>query len=259
MELFKFKKLSQYSNIEHFVTNRVGGKSEHPYRFNNMSLETTDFYTVENRKLLAEKIGLSLQHFVYQYQTHTKNVTIITNEHQGRGVEFIEDAIQENDAMITSEREICLVVMAADCVPILLYDSGQNIIAAVHAGWKGTVQRIVFETVQKMIEKFNSAPQNIIAGIGPSIGECCYEIGNDAYEIVSKNLQSSDEFLKFYPDKQKFHLDLWLANKLQLIDAGLVENNIEIANICTKCNNDLYYSARCNDLGRFSAGIYLKS
>lgn len=258
MELYKFKNFSQFSNIEHFVTTRKGGYSVFPYANNNMSLESSDNQTVNNRLKLSEKIKLPLENFVYQYQTHTKNIELVTACHKGRGITDIRHAIQENDAMITSEPEICIVVMAADCVPVFLFDSKKNIIAAIHAGWKGTVQKIVYETVTTMIKEYNSNPADIIAGIGPSIGSCCYEIGNEVVSIISENFTNYKELLIYKSEQQKFHFDLWLSNKLQLIDAGVKSENIEIANICTKCNNNSFYSARCGDKGRFSAGIYLK-
>ena len=258
MELFRFKNLSEFNDLEHFVSTRKGGFSKPPFEFNNMSLECNDIHTIINRKELSEILNLPLENFVYQYQTHTKNVIIINQSHKGRGTTDINDALQDNDAMITSEKQICIVAMAADCVPVLLFDSENKIVAAIHSGWKGTIQEITKTTVQKMIDEFNSKPENIFAGIGPSIGKCCYEIGNEVAEKIKSKLEYSDKVLFFNNKTQKFHFDLWLANKLQLEKIGINTKNIEIAEICTKCNQDFYYSARNNDLGRFSAGIFLK-
>jgi len=258
LELFKFKNLSLEKDIEHFITTKKGGFSKPPFEFNNMSLENSDTRTVENRKKLAKELNLNLENFVYQYQTHTDNITIIDQSHKGKGIIDINDAIQENDALITNKRKICLVVMAGDCVPILLYDRNLKIIAAIHAGWKGTVKKIPSKAVELLFEKYNSKPQDIIVGIGPSIGKCCYEIGDEVKKQIESNFQYSNKLLKFNPERQKYHFDLWLANKLQLVEIGISDENIEIAEICTKCNQNTYYSARTGDLGRFSAGIFIK-
>jgi len=258
LKIEKFENLSKFENLGHFITTRQGGLSLPPFEFANMSLENEDKFTVRNRHLLAKQINLSINNFVYQYQTHSNNVTIVNEQNCGMGVANIKTAIQDNDAMITHNNNVCLITMAADCVPILLYDTENKVVAAIHAGWQGTYKRIVQKTIEKMSLNFNSQPQNIIAGIAPSVGICCYETSNEIYEKFKTEFKFYNQIFNFNEATKKFHLDLWEINKLQMIELGLKPENIELKNICTKCNNNLYYSARNGDLGRFSVGIYLK-
>jgi len=257
IRLEKFDNLSKYVDIKHFITTREGGISLPPFQFANMSLENSDEFTIENRKLLAKQLDISFDRFVYQYQTHTNNVTVVTEKFCGFGTNDINTAIQGNDAMITNQKNICLLAMAADCVPILLYDFENKVVAAIHAGWKGTHKRIVQKKKKKMEEEFNSLPINIIAGIGPSIGKCCYEVGYEVYENFKNEFKNYSEIFELNLTSQKYHIDLWQVNKLQMLEMGLKTENIEIKNQCSKCNKNIYYSARNGDLGRFTVGICL--
>ena len=149
------------------------------------------------------------------------------------------------------------MIMGADCVPVLLYDRVKHVIAAVHAGWRGTVQNIVTETIKAMQHRFTCRPENILAAIGPSISSKNYEVDQPVYDAFSKNFHYFNKL--FSPGKKsgKYQLNLWKANQLQLLSAGLKASHIELANICTFENNNHFFSARKNDSGRFATGIML--
>jgi hypothetical protein len=148
------------------------------------------------------------------------------------------DAI-EGDAAVTSLRGVILGVQTADCVPILIADSQGAVVAAIHAGWRGTAARIAETTVARMIGKFQLDPKNMIAAIGPHIGVCCYEVGDD----VAGQMPGSAS-VERRPEWAKPHLNLAKANRQQLLQAGLPDTQIEISTLCTRCREDLFHSYR---------------
>jgi len=254
----KFNILNSHNEIGHFITTRKDGHSLSPYQFCNMSYETTDEFTSANRHALSNLIKIPIQNFVYQHQTHSANIKIIQEIEQERSAEKHAVLIPDNDALITNQQNICLTAMAADCVPILLYDKQQKVIAAIHSGWRGTYKRITQKTIQMMSTHFNSSAQNIIACIGPSIAKCCYEVGEEIIMMFKTEFPNYQNIFYYQEATNKYHLDLWEVIENQLTEMGVIKNNIENKNICTRCNTDSFYSARAGDLGRFSVGIYLK-
>jgi polyphenol oxidase len=149
--------------------------------------------------------------------------------------------------------------MVADCVPLLLFDPVKKVVAVIHAGWRGTVQHITSNTIKVMIDRFGSNPADILAGIGPSIGPCCYEVGEEVKAVVHESFGTTEGYLVSQPHSEKPYFDLWYANQKQLIELGLKPENIETSQICTKCNHRMFYSSRADKgvTGRFAAGIFL--
>ena len=151
------------------------------------------------------------------------------------------------------------MVLAADCVPVLMYDPRVRVIAAVHAGWRGTVGRITAKTVERMREEFGCEPRDVIVGIGPSIGPCCFEVGEEVVEAAREGLGDLTGLIE--PGKQagKYLLNLWEANRRQLRQVGVEDIRIEVAGICTVCHHDRFFSYRGDrgNTGRFGAGIML--
>ncbi len=256
LNLYYFQNLNQYSGLFHFVTTRSGGVSETPYNSLNLGLHTADNpeHVLQNRALLANKIGIDGEKILYASQVHSGNVKIIDEEAIANGVLA---NCPETDAMLTNIPGICLMVMVANCVPIVLFDPVQVVIAVIHAGWRGTVQNIVSNTVGAMIERYGSDPADIIAAIGPSIGPCCYEVGEEVKAKVESSFGSTEGCLIKQIDSGKYHFDLWFANHKQLISNGLKGVNVETASLCTKCKPDVFYSSRASNglTGRFAAGL----
>ncbi|MFA5035224.1 MAG: peptidoglycan editing factor PgeF [Candidatus Margulisiibacteriota bacterium] len=200
-----------------------------------------------NRQRLTKTLNLS--NLTTAQQVHGSQLVIVTQGMGGRGSHDHESAIPETDALITNLPDVCLMVQVADCVPILLYDPIKRVIAAVHAGWRGTVANIAGKTVGAMRQAFGSSPADIIAAIGPSIGACCFEVGEEV-RLAAVKLPSS--LLK------DNHFDLWGANDYWLKEAGV--NKVETSRLCTSCNNDQFFSYRKSGgkTGRSGAGIMLK-
>ena len=254
--LYKFHNLGRFPKLLHFVTTRSGGVSIAPYNSLNLGLHTADnpAHVLQNRTLLANEIGIADDKILYASQVHSGNVKVIDDEDVAEG---ILKTNPETDAMVTDIPGICLMVMVADCVPVLLFDPVKNVIAVIHAGWRGTVQKIVSNTIAVMKTNYGSNPSNLIAAIGPSIGPCCYEVGEEVKLSVSSSFGSTEGYLIKQKESGKFNFDLWHSNHKQLIDKGLRTENIETAGICTKCNSDTYYSSRASGgiTGRFAAGL----
>lgn len=146
------------------------------------------------------------------------------------------------DAVITDKKRVALGISTADCLPILMIDRSKKVIAAVHAGWRGMWRGVVQKAVRTMIEAFESSPEDILAGIGPGIGPCCYEVGT---EVVSLFQSSSDTSQEFIQEREgKTYLDLGRAAQLKLNEVGIPPKNIETIPLCTACRKDLFYSYR---------------
>ena len=166
-------------------------------------------------------------------QVHSGDVIIVEN------VENMENhyALSEGDALVTELRGVGIGIRTADCVPILLVDDRQSVIAAIHGGWRGTLSEIAMNTVSLIESKYGISPSKLTAVIGPSIEKCCYEIGEDVASLFEERFQDFDQYL-FKSNESKYFLDLSLANKLGLQKAGVPD--IEIIDICTKCNDNFY-------------------
>jgi polyphenol oxidase len=261
IDILIFEGMGVFSEIIHFVSARKGGFSNAPFSSLNLGLKVNDDIESvhRNRKLLAEAIGISPSNFVVPSQCHSNNVLVANETHKGRGVFDKNEAIENTDSLVTNTPGLCLLIFAADCVPILLYDPVKKAIGAAHAGWKGTVNRIVQKTVNAMKNNYGSSPSDMVAGIGPSIGPCCYFVNEDVISESEKSFGSKKFIIK--QNDNRFIFDMWHANKQVLLDAGLQEKNIEISEMCTFCNHDRFFSHRYDKgiTGRFGAGIMLKS
>jgi YfiH family protein len=257
-----FEHLRGFAEIEHFVSTRTGGFSEFPYDSLNLGLHVGDDpdRVLNNRRRLAEAIGIPLNQFTIARQIHSGNVRIVSDELKGSGSTDHENAIEDTDAMVTDTPGICLIVLVADCVPMLFFDPKRKAIGASHAGWRGTLQSIAFNTVTAMKEAFGSSPRNIMVGIGPSIGPCCYRVGPEVISQVGGISQRKNDYIIDEPEGDGGYLDLWKANVEGLLQAGIERNNIEVAERCSCHEPDLFFSYRGqrSDTGRFAAGIMLR-
>jgi len=249
MDFYRFKCFEKYNDLLHVVTNK---SSDLPYHF-SLALHTgeNEEEIIQNRNRIATFLKSDKDlHFIVANQTHSDHIKIISRK-ETKGWESLENAIEDCDALITNEKEIVLTILTADCVPILLYDNEKKVVAAVHAGWKGTKAKIVAKTVLKMNEIYGCEPKDIIAGVSPSIGSCCYEVGED---VAKHFFDTPDGFRRV---GEKYMLDLPYINKYQLLEVGLSEKNIEMSDVCTACEVDRYFSYRkeqgCS--GRFMSMI----
>lgn len=209
---------------------------------------------VPRRQKLFSILGVSLDDAVFCQQTHSDNILFVKRSDAGRGSQSFESGVLDTDALVTKETGIALNILVADCVPILIYDFDQKVAAAVHAGWRGTVKFILQKTISEIINRYGSDPKNIHAVIGPSIGPECFEVQKD---VVEKFEQAG---LVEFVTVQNGHtyIDLWSANKQQLLKSSVPEENIEVLEICNHCEDNLFSFRRDKTEERFVVGIMLK-
>ena len=231
---YAFKNLSQHKSCFHLITQK---NSFYPYSF-SLALHTgeREEEILTNRKEL-EKI-FPHKHFIVANQTHSDNIVIITQPKESWLTQKEQHAIENCDALITNQKDIILTIMTADCVPILLFDTQKKVVAVIHAGWKGTQQKIALKTVEKMKKVFNSNVKDIVAGVAPAIGKCCYEVDWN----VAKHFEKIEGAYENRGEKQM--LDLPYINRKQLLEVGLKKEHIEMSNICTSCHVESYFSYR---------------
>jgi polyphenol oxidase len=196
-------------------------------------------------------------------QKHTNNVVAVGREAYRAEMNW-RRSIPDTDALVTNLPGVPLMTVHADCPPILFYDPQERVVATAHSGWRGTVAKIGKETVRVMREKYGCKPQNIIAGVGPSIGACCYQVGEPVLSEVKAAFgeNRAKELLIAQADKS-YHFDLWAAIRLTLIQSGIEAEAIEMSGICTRCNSDRFFSYRAtpqeqrHDYGTFGSLVVL--
>lgn len=261
MCIWFFENFLRHKGISHFVSTRLGGFSSPPYNSLNLSFNVEDDpeKVLKNRKLLAEALGISLTSLTTAKQIHGCHVKIISEGLRGKGSIDYKGAINATDAMVTNVPDICLMILSADCVPILFFDPSKKVIGVAHAGWKGTLRFVTQKTVKVLREHFGCSPEDIVAGIGPSIGPCCYQVGQEVVCEVEDVFGAKDECIRKDSADDVAYLDLRTANLRQLIQAGVPDKNIEMAKICTCHHPNLFYSYRHEKgrTGRFGTGIII--
>ena len=247
--------------LTHGISTRMGGVSKPPFAALNMALHVGNCAAdvLENRRLFAEALGLDAARIVTPRQVHGDEVRLVRASDAGMGASRYDESVPACDALMTAEAGLPLLLCFADCVPLLFFDPVRRVIAAAHAGWKGTVAEIGRKTVQRMGETFGSRPQDILAGIGPSIGACCFEVGEEVAAAFRAAFPEAPGLLSHSPEGKRT-IDLWAANRLQLEAVGLLSEHIDSADVCTKCNAEIFYSYRAEHgtTGRFAAWIALK-
>jgi YfiH family protein len=189
-------------------------------------------------------------------QTHSATVAVVRLQDVGRGRYPLFDGFPTTDALVTDVVGATLGVIVADCVPVLLYDPTRHVVGLAHAGWRGTVGCIASQTVATMRDVFGSNPSDILAGIGPSIGPCCYEVGD---EVISAwqgaGVPGAQDAVRECVGS--YHLDLWSANRLVLLAAGLEPRRIEVSAECVRCNVERFFSYRAAKQGLAMPGRML--
>jgi YfiH family protein len=211
----------------------------------------TDSAVIErNRDAFITEAGFSMADLVISRQTHGTNVAIAVATDRGRGLYPAFDGFPATDAMVTNESSVALGTIVADCVPILLYDPRQHALGLAHAGWRGTVGQIAAKTVRTMTDAFDTDPNDIVAGIGPSIGPCCYEVGREVIDAW-QSAGLSGWRRAVIERGSGYHLDLWAANRLVLINAGVPDRQIEYSADCVRCEHERFFSYRATrQIGR---------
>ena len=243
--------LEQFPQIIHTFTTRHGGQSHSPYASNNIAFHVGDDKkdVLANHQKLAHDLGYDPGRLIHMRQIHSDRVTIVDDS-------FDFNIPPECDALVTDAPNLPLMVMVADCTPILVYDPNRQVIAAIHAGRAGAFKNIISKTVAVMEESFQSNPADLVAVLGPSIGVCCYEVG----DIIYEEAKGMNLVYAVKKEERKYYLDVKQILNRQLLQAGLSAEHIEDIEQCSACEHDTFFSYRADrqKTGRMAGLIMLR-
>ena len=243
--------LLKNAGVKHGFSTRLGGVSQGVYESLNLNFGRGDDpeNVHENFRRITAALDMNYERMCLSKQTHTTNVIVVDEKDAGNGI--IRELPYDNvDGLITNVKDMPLVTYYADCVPLFFFDPVHEVVALAHSGWRGTVGKIGKVTIEKMTSSFGTDPKDVLCCIAPSICKNCYEVSKDVADEFIKAFgeENIDKLLRpsiFNPtDSDKYMLDLWTACKMTFIEAGVLEEHIEITDYCTRCNPDLFFSHR---------------
>lgn len=248
LKVYKCDKLDRYSDkIKYFVTTRLGGVSKFPYNTLNISFKNEEDRenSDKNLDIACSKLGYNKENVVCVYEDHTDKILVVTEENKEDYL-FYKHHKEIYDAMITNVKNIPLLITVADCNAIVMYDTKNNVVANIHSGWKGTVQKIYLKTLIKMQETFGTSPKDVICVYSPTIQSCCWKTKDKELAYSFKKYWEDIDINEYvYEDKDGYvHVDFTYAITYELLKAGIKEENIVNEKICTCCNNDIFFSYR---------------
>ena len=296
----KEPRLQYYSlgeDVTAFSTSRSGGYSEGRYgEFNiNRYCGDSEEAISQNREALCRILGIDDDRLLMPHQVHQTEIAVVDEDLLKLSAEEQVQRLEGVDVLMTNVRGVCIGVSTADCIPVLLCDPVRHAVCAIHAGWRGTVMRIVEKAVTEMTAVYGTCPADIMAQIGPGIHLDSFEVGDEVYDafahegfpmeriskkyLMDKSCSRSNLFallakklftfhsipeqssptrsLSLLPSK--WHIDLPESNRLQLLTAGLRADRIAVSSVCTYQQSDTFFSARRLgiDSGRIFTGILL--
>jgi len=245
LQFYQFKIFEQQP-IFHAVLTRVGGTSKAPYDSLNLGGTVGDNgeSVLANHQKIFQTFDIDFNSRFDVWQVHGSDIICAENPRD------LDKPHTRADGILTDNPSVTLLMRFADCVPILLFDPVKNVIGIVHAGWQGTAKDIPGAAIRKLTQCYGSDPSDVLAGIGPSICQSCYEVGLEVYHIFCENYgQDAEQFIK--REGQSLYLNLWEANRYNLLRADVTQ--IEVSEICTGCHPEMWYSHRAENgkTGRF--------
>ena len=243
LEYIQFKVLNDL-NLKHCITLRHGGLSSGEYstlNFRTLGQDTLE-NVLGNLEKVRNSVGFSDVHKACQ--AHTDKVLVINKENE-KEYEFSKLSKEEYDGYIVDKPSIATLITTADCNPIIIYDKDKNVVANVHAGWKGVINRIYINAIKLMQEKYESKVEDLVICIGPSIRKCCFTSQEEAFkEKFTSVFEYAEDYLEYEEDKVTFHIDLIKILKHEFKNVGVDESQIHVAPICTRCSIDDFFSYR---------------
>jgi YfiH family protein len=251
---YQFQSLTLHGDLAHGIFTRLGGYSQPPFAALNTGHTVGDDPEAvrANHRLIYEALGVGADDVVSPYQVHGTTVRAVEERDKGQ-------ILYGTDALVTATPGVYLMLRFADCVPVMFYDPVRHAAGLAHAGWRGTVAGVARVAVQAMVDAFGCRLADIRCGIGPAIGPCCYEVGDNVTAAVRQMFPDAADRFLLAQGNGRFHLDLWAANRRQLAKAGV--RCVDTAGICTACHTDEWYSYRAEEgkTGRIGALIGLRA
>lgn len=254
VKYISFPAFEETGLVRHGFSTKHGGVSQGCYTAMNLSFTRGDepVRVEENFRRFSKTIGVTKDSLVLSDQIHDTVIRRVTAADRGKGITRAND-IKGVDGLITNEEGVTLTTFYADCVPLFFLDPVNRAVGLSHAGWRGTVAGMAAKTVSAMKEAFGTDPSELLAGIGPSIGPCCYEVSRDVIMEFEKNTNHGIiSKIARKVDGEHYMLDLWEANRLFLLDAGVSDTHITVTDLCTKCHSDDFFSHRIMGTARGS-------
>ena len=252
--------------VKAFSSTRKGGCSEGNYAEFNINYYCGDSEEAiqENRSSLCRYLGISEDRLVMPHQVHQTKVVAVDEAFLGLSNAERKARLEGVDALMTNLAGVCIGVSTADCIPVLIYDRVKRVSCAIHAGWRGTVKRIVETAVEAMIFTYGSRPSDLLAQIGPGIHLESFEVGDEVYEAFAKEGFAMETISQRFPAAdgssiEKWHIDLPMCNLQQLLSKGIPQSQISVSEVCTFQQSETYFSARRMGInsGRIFTGILM--
>ena len=232
--------------VKHLYSTRRGGVSTGYFGPMNLGFTRGDdrFAVIENFRRISYVTGIYPGDMVFSDQVHGDRILYVDQQDRGKGI-YSPKEMRGVDGLITDKSKVCLVTLYADCVPLFFLDPVKKVIGLAHAGWRGTVLEIGRKMVERFCSDFDSQPGDILAGIGPSIGPCCFEVGPDVEgEFAAAFPAWREEIIRPAEKPGKSYVDLWKTNRLILEKAGVRPEHITVTDLCTKCHDEYFHSHR---------------
>jgi YfiH family protein len=252
--------------VKAFSSTRKRGCSEGNYaefNINHYCGDSEDAIQI-NRTSLCQYLGISNDRLIMPHQVHQTEIVAIDEAFLRLSADEQKARLEGVDALMTGVAGVCIGVSTADCIPVLVYDKVQRVSCAIHAGWRGTVKRIVEKAVETMISVYGSRPSDLLAQIGPGIHLESFEVGDEVYETFAHEGFEMESISRRYPASDgssitKWHIDLPECNRQQLLSKGIPQSQISVSEVCTFQQSDTYFSARRLGInsGRIFTGILM--
>lgn len=260
VEYLTFPILEQTGMVRHLFSTRIGGVSKGACSSMNLSYTRGDSREAvdENFRRIAGALGCRVEDIVCSDQTHTTNLRVATRKDGGKGIVAARD-YRDVDGLLTDEPGLVLATFYADCVPLYLVDTRHRAIGLAHSGWRGTAARMGRCVVEKMGELYGTRAEDIVAAVGPSICQSCYEVSEDVAAVFREEFRGSgqERQLLVRKDNGKYLLDLWRANEIILTEAGIPHGQIQVTDLCTCHNSGYLFSHRASGGKRGNLGAFL--
>lgn len=253
-----FDKLEK-AGVVHAFSTRLGGVSEGYLGSMNLSFHRGDNpeHVMENHRRFAAAVGYNHEKLVFSDQVHKTDIYKVTEVDAGKGI-IKESDILEIDGLMTNVPGIPLMTFYADCVPVLFYDPVKKVVAMNHSGWKGTVNKISKCMIERLNSEYGTDPKDLICAIGPSICKSCYEVSSDVADMFKKAYSEEQiNNIVFSKENGKYLLDLQRANFYNLVDFGVLPENIDVSGMCTCCNSEMFFSHRASNGLRGNLGAVI--